>query len=132
MNRRLRSTLAAVLLLAIAAPALAAEGSAKSDTASYSALPTLTATVRHADESRGVLSIQAGLDVPDAKLRKLATQSVPRLRDAYVRTLNLYAAGLAPGASPNIDQMGQQLQRATDRVLGRPGAHFLLGTVMVN
>jgi len=28
--------------------------------------------------------------------------------------------------------MGQQLQRATDRVLGRPGAHFLLGTVMVN
>jgi len=33
---------------------------------------------------------------------------------------------------PNADQIAQLLQRATDRVLGRPGAKLLLGTVMVN
>ncbi|MGC1304203.1 MAG: Tat pathway signal protein [Caulobacteraceae bacterium] len=130
--RGVLAILAAGGLLLCAAPPARSEASHKGDTETYKAMITLTATIRHGDNSRGVLSVQAGLDTPDPKLRTLADQSAPRLRDAYVRALSVYAAGLSPGASPNVDQIAQQLQRATDRVLGRPGARFLLGTVLVN
>jgi hypothetical protein len=131
--RRAGAALAALALLSIVqVPSASAEGAHKGDTTTYKAMDTLTASVRRDDESRGVLSVQAGLDTPDPKLRKLVDQSVPRLRDAYIRALGIYAAGLTPGAPPNPDQIAQQLQRATDRVLGKPGAHLLLGTILVN
>lgn len=121
------------LATALAAPvgALAAQ-SHKENTSTYTALDTLTATLVHGDGTRGVLSVQAGLDVPDPKLRKLTAQSTPRLRDAYVRVLAIYASALIPGAPPDTDLIAQQLQRATDRILGRPGARLLMGTVLVN
>jgi hypothetical protein len=37
-----------------------------------------------------------------------------------------------PGAPPNPDIISAALQRATDQVLGKPGAKLLLGTVIVN
>jgi hypothetical protein len=128
------ATCALLLALALAGPgtAQAAQAHSKESTATYSALDTLTATVVHDDGTRGVLSVQAGLDVPDARMRKFTTQSIPRLRDAYVRVLTIYASGLAPGAPPNVDQIAQQMQNATDRTLGKPGAHLLIGTVLVN
>lgn len=122
-----------VVALALSqAPAALAENGHKGDTTTYRAMDTLTATIRHDDDSLGVLSVQAGLDATDPKMRKLVEQSLPRLRDAYVRALGIYAAGLTPGAGPNADQIAQLLQRATDRVLGRSGAKLLLGTVLVN
>jgi hypothetical protein len=57
---------------------------------------------------------------------------LPLLRDAYLRWLTVYAASLAPMAAPNPDAIEAELQRETDHVLGRPGARFILGTVMVN
>ena len=81
---------------------------------------------------RGVLTVDCGLDVPDAKLRELANASIPRLRAAYVQVVLTYAAGLPSGAPPNPDVLGQGLQRQTDLVLGRPGAKLLLGAVVAN
>jgi hypothetical protein len=132
-RRRAAAAIAAItaLLLSGASHASGAE-SHKGDTETYTAMATLTATIRHADGGRGVLSVQAGLDAPDPRLRAQADKLGPRLRDAYVRALGAYAAGLAPDASPNVDQIAQLLQRETDRVIGRPGARFLLGTVLVN
>ncbi len=125
--------LAAVAALALSqTPAAWAENGHKGDTTTYRAMDTLTATIRRDDNSLGVLSVQAGLDSPDPQMRKLVEQSLPRLRDAYVRALGIYAAGLTPGAGPNADQIAQLLQRASDRVLGKPGAKLLLGTVLVN
>ena len=68
----------------------------------------------------------------DPALRVRAAASQPRLRDAYIRALTVYASSLTPGAPPDVDQIGMRLQRATDAVLHRAGARVLLGTVLVN
>lgn len=99
---------------------------------SYIQFDTLTATVFRPDGSRGVLTVEAGVDVPDAGLRSLASLSQPRLRAAYVELLETYAGSLSPGAPPDADYIAQQMQAATNRVLGRPGARLLLGTILIN
>ena len=121
----------ASLVLAGGGPTFA-KPSTKQNTATYTAFDALTASVRHANGRRGVLTVQGGLDVQDPVLRARADASGPLLRDAYVRTLSVYAAALEPGAPPDVDQIGQRLQRATDLVLHRTGARVLLGTVLVN
>jgi hypothetical protein len=99
--------------------------------ASYTRLPTITANVRRPDGRLGIMTIETGVDVPDAALRARAQQSLPRLQAAYTATARTEAAILLPGAPPNIDRLVAQLQAATDRTLGRAGARLLIGTVMV-
>jgi hypothetical protein len=129
MDRRLFLGLAA---LAIPAAALASEEKKKSGGGSYVPMQTLLGTTIRSSGGRGVLSVDCGLDVPDPALRTRAEQSVPRLRAAYVQTIQAYAAGLASGALPAADYIAQQLQRQTDAILGRPGARVLLGAIIVN
>lgn len=104
----------------------------KSGGGSYVPIQTLLGTTLRAGGRRGVLSVDCGLDVPDEGLRTRAEQSVPRLRAAYVQTIQGYAAGLPSGALPNADYIAQSLQRQTDAILGRPGARVLLGAIVVN
>src|SRR5690606_27808129 len=99
---------------------------------SFIQLPTLTASVMRPNGRRGVLTVEAGLDVPDGALRSRAEQAQPRLRDAYIRFLTTYAAAVPVGGPPSPDAIAAALQRSTDQVLGKPGARLLLGTVMVN
>ena len=99
---------------------------------SFIQFPTLTATVFRPDGNRGVLTVEAGIDVPDEKLHDRADLSQPRLRAAYVEFLQMYAGGLPPGAPPNADYIAQQLQAQTNRVLGQPGAKLLIGTILIN
>lgn len=125
------------LAVVAAAPALGtaaahAEEKKKGGGESFLQFPALTAAILRPDGRRGVLTVEAGLDVPDGGLRGRAESSQPRLRDAYVRFLLSYAASVPPGGPPNPEAIGAALQRATDQVLGRPGARLLLGTVMVN
>ncbi len=77
------------------------------------------------------MTVETGVDVPDAALRLRAEQSAPRLREAFNAVVQRNASLLLPGAPPNIDQLSRELQAATDRVLGRTGAKLLLGTVMI-
>ena len=132
-NRRGLLTVALVGI-ALPGPALAAEGGGKKKGGgdSYIQFPTLTATIIRPTGHRGVLTVESGLDVPDPKLLDLASRSGPRLRDAYVRFLEIYAAGLGPAGLPDAEVISVSLQRATDQVLGRPGAHLLLGTIIAN
>ncbi len=122
------------LALIAAAPhtAGAAAEKKKGGGVSYIQFPTLFATIRRLNGRRGVMSIEAGVDVPDATLHNRADQSHPILRDAYSRWLAIYGAALTPGAAPNAEEIKTELQRTTDRLLGRSGARFLIGTVMVN
>ncbi|WP_395672960.1 Tat pathway signal protein [Phenylobacterium sp.] len=99
---------------------------------SYLPIQPLTATTNKPGGRRGVFTVECGLDVPDAALRTRAEQSVPRLRAAFVQTVQVYAAGLAPSALPNADYLSQALQRQTNLVLGKPGARFLLGAIVVS
>ena len=123
--------LAAALALAVGAPAQAKEA-LKQNTATYTSFDALTATIWRADGRRGVLTVQGGVDVPDARLRARTSASAPLLRDAYLQARNVYAQSLVPGSPPDVDQISMRLQRATDAVLRRPGARVLLGTVLVN
>jgi hypothetical protein len=128
-----RPLLHALLVLALAAPlggrALAAD---KKEKTSYVELPAVAATILRSSGHRGVITVELGLDVPDAGLRDKAMLSGPLLRDAYAEALQPYAAGLSPGAPPNADYIEMALQHETDRVLGRRGARLLLGSIIIN
>ncbi|MBS0410538.1 MAG: hypothetical protein JSR86_11530 [Proteobacteria bacterium] len=130
---RVRPLLAALALVAVslAAPAHAEERK-KGGGETFIQLQTLTATVIRVDGRRGVMTVDAGVDVPDDALRERANESTPRLRAAYAQVLQIYATGLPGGAVPNADYLSRQLQQQTDQVLGRPGARLLLGTILVN
>lgn len=98
---------------------------------SYMRLPTITANVIRSGGRRGVMTVETGLDTPDAALRTRAAQSAPRLRAAYAQVVQASANNLLPGAPPDVERLIAQLQAATDRTLGRAGARLLIGTVMV-
>ena len=135
MDRRLLIAALAAPLAALASTRARANGGAekkKSGGGAYLPLNTLLGTTLHANGSRGVLSVDCGLYVPEAALRTLAEQSVPRLRAAYLQIIQSYAAGLQSGALPNADYIAQALQRQTDATLGRPGAKLLLGAIIAN
>ena len=99
--------------------------------ASYMRLPTITANVMRSGGRRGVMTVETGLDTPDAALRTRVAQSAPRLRAAYAAVVQQAANALLPGAPPDVERLVAQLQAATDRTLGRAGARLLIGTVMV-
>ncbi|MFI4975140.1 MAG: hypothetical protein ACHP84_11425 [Caulobacterales bacterium] len=99
---------------------------------SYIQINTLTGTIIRPDGRRGVMTVEAGVDVPDPALFARADASLPRLRAAYTEVIITYAAGLPAYAAPNADYLSRELQRQTDLVLGRPGARLLLGTILVN
>jgi hypothetical protein len=98
----------------------------------YIQFPTLTATILRSNGQRGVLTVEAGVDVPNSALRARVNLSEPRLRAAYVQLLQAYVWQLGPGSPPNPDYLSMALQKETDRVLGQPGAHLLLGAMLVN
>lgn len=131
MDRRALLGLAAVA--ATAAPAKASSGGGEESSSSggtYMRLPVVTATLMMTNGRRGVLSIETGVDVPDAALRARARASGPRLRSAYNEAAQRFANGMRPGMAPDIDQLSAALQTATNTALGRSGARLLLGTVM--
>jgi len=131
-----RHLLAALVIAGLAAgPAAAASGGGekkKGGGETFLQIPTMTATILRRDDRRGVLTVETGLDVPDATLRTRAELSQPRLRAAYAQFLQTYAATLAGGMAPNADYVARELQRQTDTVLGKPGARLLVGTIMIN
>jgi hypothetical protein len=134
MDRRsLVSLVTLAALVPMAARASEGEGGKKrSGGANYLVMQTLLGTTIRSDGRRGVLSVECGLDVPDAALRTRAEQSIPRLRSAFVETIQSYARGLPHGAAPNADFLSRTLQRQTDTILGKPGARLLLGAILVN
>ncbi len=133
MDRR-HLLLAALTLLA--APDLAraesGEKKKKSGGTSYIQMETVTATLVQANGHRGVLTVEVGLDVPDGPQRAKAMQILPRIRAAYVQSVQIYASGLPSATAPNADYIARELQRQTDLAMGGPGAKLLLGTILVN
>lgn len=129
-----RPLLALALIAALAPGAADAAGTEKKKGGglTFIQLNTLTSTVIRPDGRRGVLTVETGIDVPDEKLRARAEMLTPRLRAAYVQSLQIYASGMNPTSAPNADQLAIQLQRETDRVLGQKGARLLLGTMLMN
>ena len=76
------------------------------------------------------MTVETGIDTPDAALRIRVAQSAPRLRAAYAAVVQQSANVLLPGTPPDVEQLVAQLQAATNTVMGRAGARLLIGTVM--
>ena len=127
----LASTLGLALALAASGPATAAEKK-KGGGSSFVQLDTAAVMVMRPDGGRGILTVESGVDVKDTALRDRATALKPRLRDAFVAAIQTHAQGLGPGAPPQADRLATELQRETDRVLGKPGAKVLLGSLILN
>ena len=90
-------------------------------------------TVIQNDSIRGKVSVSFGMDVPDAELRERAELIMPRLQDAWLNRLNLYASTtVRPGKPANIDDVSQLLQSTADQVLGKPGSRALIASVIVD
>ncbi|MFZ5670231.1 MAG: hypothetical protein ACOY4K_12110 [Pseudomonadota bacterium] len=134
MHRRLALAALAAPLALIPATARASGGGEKKKGGGlkYVQIRAVTATVLRRSGSRGVMTVECGVDVPDDKLRALAEASIPRLRAGYAAFLQTYAAGLSAAGVPNADYMAREMQRITDGILGKPGAKLLLGTILVN
>jgi hypothetical protein len=129
----LSMVLAAAPVVVLAPAAHAEEGARKkSGGGSFIPIRTLTANTFHADGRRGVFTVESGVDAPDPALHDRAAALIPVLRDAYAATIRTFAAGLRPNEAPNLDLLEARMQADTNRVLGRPGARLLLGSVMSN
>lgn len=127
-----RALLIAPLALA-ATPALAAGGgggkAAPADT--WISYPTVTATTVRHDGRRGVMTVEAGVDIADPALNLRARQSQPRIRAVFNILVQREANLLLPGRVPNVERLAAQLQSATNIILGQRGAKLLLSSVMV-
>lgn len=130
MDRRL--ALAALVAL-VPTAALASGGEKKKGGGlSYIQIQTLTASIYRRNGSRGVMTMEVGVDVANDQLRDLAAASAPRLRAAYAQVLQIYASGLPAATAPDADYLAGKFQRETDRILGKPGAKLLVGTILIN
>ncbi|MGC9953940.1 MAG: hypothetical protein ABSD21_06655 [Rhizomicrobium sp.] len=132
-----RSALLAVLVaLVLAVPASAGGNGKKSavhkitQSASYLMIDPIYTTIIDGDKIAGLLMIGIGLDVPNAELRAQTEDEMPVLRDVYVRSLMAFTAtSVRPWRQPDVGEIADRLQRATDRTLGRRGARILLAQV---
>ncbi len=127
--------LALALLLACAVPAISGANEAPkapATTGRYLTFPGVTASIFRTSQRRGVLAMDASLNIPDAALRTRATSLNPRLRAAYAQSLMVYAAGVPPGRPLDPSYLSHEMQRQTDLVLGKSGAKFLIGSLLVN
>ena len=136
MDRRQVAKLALIAAATLAPAAAVASSDAgekkkKTGGLSYIPLDSVSATTIRRDGRRGVISVETGLDIPSPALHDYALKVVPRLKAAFVQTVQIYGAGMTPGAPPNVDFLSRELQRQTDLTLGKPGARLLLGSILV-
>jgi hypothetical protein len=99
---------------------------------SYVIIEPLYASILDGARSHGLLLVELGLDVPDVKLRDKVNQSLPTLRDAYVRSLLTYAAtSVRAWRQPSVEDIGTRMQAITDRVMGQTGARVLMAQTAI-
>jgi hypothetical protein len=107
---------------------------AKRITGSEHYFPTfgLRASISRGFNVQGVLSVDAGLDIPNPKTRKTAEGLRPRLMSAMRdAVLNYASLSYVVGERPDADLLKARLQKAVDLVLGKGEATVALASVMV-
>jgi hypothetical protein len=132
MPRRLVSLLITLALaVPVAAHAAGKDDKKDKDKTLFIQLQTISATMLRVGGRRGVLTVEVGIDAPDMAVRNRIELLQPVLTDAFVSALQPYALGVPAAAAPSADYISMSLQHQTDRVLGRPGAKLLLGSILI-
>ncbi len=139
-----RHLIAAAVCLVLCSPAAFAEGGSAPQTdagkgstrltsaVSYVPLPTINAATPAGRAIGGMLAVDFGLDIPDARLRTRAIAMRPRLMDSLRATVADYAlTRVRPGAAPDPDQLSVMAQTAANRAMGTPGVQVLIVNVMI-
>jgi flagellar basal body-associated protein FliL len=108
------------------------ERHAVSTSPNYIGLDPIYTTLLDRDAVAGTLMLGIGLDVSDPSLRDYVVQNLPILRDLYVRTMLAYTSiSVRSWRQPDVDEIADILQRATDRKLKKKGARILLAQVAI-
>lgn len=98
----------------------------------YVPLPTILIGVRTHPNVLGVLSIDIGVDCPDAALRARLQTLMPRLRDNLRAAATDYTSiSYRVGGPPDPERIAFLLQGAVDRTLGQAGAKVLLSNILI-
>jgi hypothetical protein len=117
-----------------AAPPKVEDPGAKRITGSDNYVPTfgLRASITRNFTVHGVLAVDAGLDVPNEKMRKHVDAVRPRLLNSMREVVLNYASlTYAIGEKPDADMLRLRLQKAVDTVLGKDQAKVALASVIV-
>jgi flagellar basal body-associated protein FliL len=100
---------------------------------SWVTVDTITVSIIQDGRLRGRFTVSFGMDVPDEALRTKAQDLMPRLSDAWLNDLSLYAATtLRPRRAADVPGISEMLQRGADRVLGKPGSKVLMAQARVD
>jgi flagellar basal body-associated protein FliL len=97
----------------------------------YFILDPLPISIIRDSTGKGILVVEIGLDPKTMSGRHEVEHMVPRLRDLYIRVLNLYTSrDLHIHEPANAKLIKMRLQMATDAVLGPDKAVVLLRQVL--
>lgn len=116
------------------APAAKPDPAATRVTGSANYMPTfgLRASITRGNKVRGILAVDAGIDIPDAKLRKQTEATKPRLMSAMRDAVLAYASlSYTVGEPPDADLLKSRMQKAVDAQLGPGKAKVALASVIV-
>lgn len=92
----------------------------------------LLASITRGVSVKGTFTVDAGLDVPDPKVRKRAEAVRPRLISELRQAVLLYAElSYIVGNSPDVDLLRSRMQKAVDGVLGPGTSKVVLASVIV-
>lgn len=131
----------ALLAFALAGPAFAAGGGHGGDAkpkpesherkitsaVSWVSVEPIAVAVLRQNRITGLFLVEFGIDIEDETLRHHAQATLPRLRDAWLRSMSDFAmTRVKIGRQANLDALTTRLQQTTDQMLGGPGAKVLL------
>jgi len=107
-------------------------GDVSGGSASFVALPPLSIPVIQRSTVHGFLQLEIVLKIDDPALQRQVRSLFPRLKDAYLRNMNAYAANhVRPGQKPDVESIGRTLQAITDYTLANNNTKVLFSQIML-
>ena len=124
------------ILVLLASLTIVAEAAAPKrkgvDPSAYLPMKPLSISIYDSNRAKGLMLIEVGLYIEDYDLKTKAVDRLPRLRDAFIRSLSGYASVfMSSSKPPNLKEIGARLQRETNAQLSSRGAQVLFNYALV-
>ncbi len=107
-------------------------GKTKEPAGTYIPVGLITASILRSNGRRAILAVETGIDAPDPALHAKADKLTPRLKAAYVQSVQTYAMSMSLTTVPDADFISRELQKQTDQIMGARGVRLLLGSIILN